>query len=527
MRKVLRQIRHAYAIGVLLSGALACCSGVQAQTSLSGGDEPSDWVEVRDDATGVITQTMEMHIHPASPSRPSLKHQLIPAESDRVAGNAALFYLKAMGFFEQTNARDQLTEFHRKQSAMVSNGELEPGKVKPYVWLGTPPIELPVEEVKEFLQLTSFQPRFLAEAAKRRGFSFDRDIESSDNPIGYLLPEIQSFREAARMQSLRCRVAIAEGRTQDAFVTLGEQFAMANHLAGDDFFVSSLVGCAIENIAFVDALHLAQHADAPNYYWAYASLPRPIVDLRRANRFELSFLYLQLKALRDVDERLRPAGYWEDFIDRLVPQLAGFEIEGASAFTAAFHNAESVETKRAALVGMIAAAYPGARRFLIEDLGMDEAVVEEYPTTQAVMLAICRFYDYIVDEQAKWQLIDFDKAAQRRGFAEVDRELQSQAERLGWVVHFATMLLPAMQSIQAAQERADMSVALLQTVEALRAHADERGGALPENLADLSLPAPNNPVTGNAFEYRRHGGKGVLEATTRFLQYRLVLSVRP
>ena len=183
------------------------------------------------------------------------------------------------------------------------------------------PAELPLDEVKQFLQLTSFQPPFLREAAQRRTMDLDRQMRNVQDPLMYILPEIQSMRELARTQSLRCKVAIAEGRIDDAIAILGQQYAMARHLGQDEFLVSNLVGIACAGIAWQDALYLVQHPKTPNLYWAFAALPQPLFDLRQANAFERQFLYEQVKVLREVNETPRPVGYWQDFVDRLIPQV--------------------------------------------------------------------------------------------------------------------------------------------------------------------------------------------------------------
>ncbi len=59
-----------------------------------------------------------------------------------------------------------------------------------------------------------------------------------DDVTGYLLSEVQTMRGLARLQTVRCKVAIAEGRLDDAIAILGQQYALARHL-GQDVFGSS------------------------------------------------------------------------------------------------------------------------------------------------------------------------------------------------------------------------------------------------------------------------------------------------
>lgn len=479
-----------------------------------------DWVIERDEATGISTYRMNLTIYPAAEPRPALKTRFIADEFERYDGNSATFYLKAMGFFEQSNSRQILTEFFHQQSEKVSSGELEPDEMPPYTWLKTPPSELPIQEVKEFLRPLAFQPWFLSEATKRREFELDREIRQVENPIGYLLPEIQSFRQAARWQSLRCRVAIAENRVDDAIQILGQQFAMANHLSQDQFFVSALVGCAIHGIAANDALYLQNHPDTPNLYWAYASLPQPLVQLRDAYAFERQFLYEQVKVLREVDEQPRSAGYWQDFARRLLPQIQGLEIEG---FRVADKNASPM-MQQAQLAMRIAAAYPGARRYLIDEYGMDAIQVDQYPTTQVVMLALTKFYDELRDERFKWRFVDYAQAVQQEKFLALDKDLEERTAKIGWAGEVGAVLFPALHSLWAAENRVQMFTALSQTVAAIRDYAAANDGKLPHSLAHLPLPAPENVFTGNPIDYEYINGNGVLLAKAKGMQFRLVLT---
>ncbi|GAB5402684.1 MAG: hypothetical protein Aurels2KO_09150 [Aureliella sp.] len=481
-----------------------------------------DWTQSVDEATGVTLITMDVRIHPAKEANPALSINFIPGDHERLDGNSAVHYLKALGFFEQTFARQKLTEYHQAESKRVQDGEIESDAVRPYIWLETPPAELPLEEVREFLSYTSFQPKILREAAKYRSFSGERNMAGTESPIMYLLPEIQSFREAARMQSLRCRLAITEDRVDDAVEIIGQQFAMANHLSQDIFFVSALVGCAIQGIANTDALYLAQHADTPNLYWAYASLPKPLIEMRQSYSFERNFLFEQIDALRDVDERPRPAGYWSDVIDRILPKLKDLEVEGVNITG----GDVSLEAQRLALVTHLAGSYPGARDYLVEDLGMDAATVDAYPTVQTVLLAVCKVYLELRDAQFKLRHLDYPDVVRLDGFGKFQDLLRKRTDRIGAAAGIATALLPALHSIWAAENRCQLNIATAQTVESIRHYAATHDGALPKSLDQLELPAPKNPFTGELLEYEIIRGRGILQASSRNMRSRIILTVQ-
>lgn len=505
----------------ILAAALCALAAVLSTSNLWSGEPTREggWLIERDDQSGLKLYTMEMTLHPKPEPRPALKYHLIPDQFDMLDGNAAIFYLMAMGYLEQDPAHKRLFEIYDQAGDRSRQEGKEIHQVPPMSWLTMAPGELPLKEVKEFLQLTSFQPHYLAEASRQSRFDMQRNIHTVDDPIGFLIPEIQAMRELARMQNLRCKLAIAEGRIDDAIAILGQMYTQARHLGQDDFLVSNLVALACAGIAWDDALYLLQHENTPNLYWAFASIPRPAIDLSHCLAVERQFLYLQLKTLREVDETPRPAGYWQGFVDRLASELGGLSGEFGLS-----NIGDDPANVRAALIGFIALAYPGAKRYLVEDCGLSREQVEAYPTAQSVFLAIVRYYEESRDRDFKWSHLPYWQAASAiRDLSDADHTRASK-ERAGWIATPATMLLPAIGSARAAAARFDQQLALLQTVEAIRMYGAATGGKLPASLDDLPLPSPVDPFTGKPLDYRNEGTHSILSGHEMpGLRYQLVL----
>ena len=255
----------------------------------------------RDAQTGTVVRSMELLLHPQGEPRPALKYRLVADDFDLVDGNAAVHYLKAMGFLEQIRAREQMVEFEKQQwdrlMEMRKAGKFE-ASVPPYSWYDMTPEELPLDEVKKYLSYTSFQPQFLRDAARRRTMDLDRQMRTGEDVLGFGLPDIQEMRTLAYLQSLRCKVALAEGRISDAIEILGQQYAMTWHLGQDDILLSNVVGSFCADRAWQDALQLVQRQETPNLYWAFAALPQPLIDPRRTSSFERQLMYQQFKILR-------------------------------------------------------------------------------------------------------------------------------------------------------------------------------------------------------------------------------------
>ena len=482
-------------------------------------DEPQRegmWLMQRSD-NGAFLFTTELTLYPQAEPKPALSYRLIPDDFDSVEGNAAIFYLKALGFLEQNSARELLQQTWTKARKLAQEKGVDVAAVPPYAWLSAAPSDLPIKEVHEYLALTSFQPPYLAEAAKRRSFSLDRNLRDVESPISVLLPEIQTLRELARNQSIRCRLAIAENRFDDAIAILGQQFALANHLGEDEFLVSALVGVAVAGIAWEDALHLIQCDTAPNLYWAVASLPKPLANCQRAIASERQLLLQQIKSLQEVNETLRPAGYWQDFIDRILPELRTIELAGLG-------GGIDAELERTAFVALIAAAYPGAKRFLLEDCKMNPAKVDAYPTAQVVFLAMRKFYEQARDDQFKWFEVPFAVAQRNSEFKTLDKLLEARSNQIGWAGTPATLLLPAVTAMRGAQQREQHRSALLQTIESIRMFGANNAGKLPSSLDALQYPAPVDPASGEPFTYEFKDDHAILASQPiASLQYRFTL----
>ena len=497
------------------------------------------WVETTD-ADGTRISTAEITIQPAAEPRPALRYRLLPAEEDLVDGNAAIHYLKAMGFVDNDYARKQIHELLTKAL------EEETRQGKSWYWpywppeYDTRPAALPLPEVRNFLRFHEFQVPLLAEAARRRHCDWDRRIADMDNPLGRLISEITESRGLAHVESLRCRLAIAEGRIDDAIAILRRQFMLARHLGQDEFVISGLIGVAVASMAVSDALELAQLPDAPNLYWACAAMPRPFSDPSRMLASERAMLYLVMKALRDVDETPRPAEYWQAFIDRDLRSLARAEpyygggplpsFSGDWGFghyepdDPSFHEPGEIFRLRAA--AFVAAAYPGARRYLAEECGLPADRLDALPTAQVVFLAMRRFYDASNDELAKWEATPYWIAAPK--LAAARDKIEADAKRIGPATAPATGMGSVMLGPRSAFARCEQQLAILQTVEALRLHAAIRGG-LPESLAELPVPAPLDPATGRPIAYSVTGNRALLEPgqTSAGWRYRIIVHLAP
>ena len=89
------------------------------------------WIVEQDEQTGITIRTRKLTLYPKATPRPALKYHLIPDDFDMLPGNAAIYYLKAEGFFDQGTARDRLRKIDIEASARAKKEDKQYSDVPP------------------------------------------------------------------------------------------------------------------------------------------------------------------------------------------------------------------------------------------------------------------------------------------------------------------------------------------------------------------------------------------------------------
>ena len=468
------------------------------------GERSGIWSLKRAGEGRSLLLTTELMVQPCAQSRPALKHLLID-DSQLIEGNAATHYLKAMGFLEQDHARLAILQLEQEARTKADAEGKEVNDFPPFSFEKLGPRELPLAEVRKRLDWSSFQIPMLEEAAKRRHFSLDRNIRDAENLSAYLIPEIQRMRTLAREQSMRCRLAMAEGRTSDAMKILGQQLQMARHLGQDDVPASNLVGKSVVGMATEDLLYFLQQSDAPNLYWALATLPSPLVDLRRGVIEEREMLFHQFTVLRDVDDAPWSQAFCDSVRDKAMKDFAHMKGVRSSQETAAPMGFE--------IAFFVASAYPGAKRYLIDEIKMEASLVKSYLPLQTVLLAMRRFYEIHRDEVAKYQMANLTMGGFESDLDNVRKELHEAAEKLGFASKIPLLCIEPIFS--SADFQPQLGLSMVQTIEAIRHQVAMDKGTLPGSLEELALRAPLDPISRKPLAYAVENGAAVLRGTYR------------
>ena len=296
----------------------------------------------------------------------------------------------------------------------------------------------------------------LDRGARCESCDWDIPIRERD-PYLIHLPDIQATRQSARILVARARLQIAYGRYDEAVQTLRTGYSFGRHVAQGPTLINSLVGGTIARMMSKQVETFIQQPDAPNLYWALASLPRPVVDFRPGYDAEMAAIYLSFPELRDLDKKSYPAEYWRQLLQQTVEKM----------LVTARSPGGTLRRHMAYYAGMAASmleGYPRAKRFLIAR-GRSSAEIEAMPVAQVILLYTVQNYD-----EAARRYVQMDRDALPRG-APGDRAGVSQDQGLlsGREIIPLTRPFPLLEQMEAFKRLeavTDRGIAALEVLEA-------------------------------------------------------------
>jgi hypothetical protein len=465
--------------------------GAQAplKTAPPGGGPPAGGPA----ANGSKATVVRLAVDPAAEPRPALKYSFVTRFSERKPGNAAPFYYRAILAYTVDSAAVD-SKGHPSLDSRLDE------------WSRAPLKSFPRDEVRKVVGFRAFED--LREAASREECNWDWRLQDTEGPKSFyfLLDEVQRSRSLARWLAVKARLEIAEGRYDDAVETLRIGYQFARDIGKSQILICGLVGIAITAILDDQAHTFIGAPGSPNLYWAFTELPRPLIDLRPAVEFEVTFPSRVFPFLKDPEHALHSPEQWAELVSRAMQTLTN--LMGSQPADTPYWQA------RLAATGLALRGYTQAKRALIAE-GYDAAKVEQMPVGQVIALDEVRISRYVADESRKWSLVPYAEGWRRQ--KQVDAEL-IRNHYLGppmstrEVLPINSLLLPATSSATNAMIRRDISIAANQAIEAIRMHAAQHGGKLPQSLSEISVvPVPNHPRFGTPFPYKLEGDKAILE----------------
>lgn len=433
-------------------------------------------------------------LRPAAAPVPALKERLLPERRELVAGNAAVFYHRAIEMMLQQRLQRQAEAPPPRPPAT------RPASIEEAIsrWNTGPLREIPLEEARKQLQLYGDILHEVELGARRE--ACDWEFDRREEGISLLIPDIQEMRSLSRIVVLRARLAVLEGKTDEALHWHQTGFAMARHIAQGPLLIQALVGIAAFNEMARSLEELIQAPGTPSLYWALVNLPRPFIDLSPAIEAERYVLERELPLLRQIETETWSLDQARQFSDDMLRVLAGMTFVSILPSDAKAGPRPPRLPDLPPRLGMAAAVmkvYPEARRTLLAE-GRPAAEVEEMPAVQVAALYTLRAYQQLRDEVFKWANLPYWQSS-RGG----DEAMRGSVRWANPLLLMFRQLLPAIQAARWASVRSDRQLNAIECIEAIRLYAAAHDGALPPSLEAITeAPTPLDPATGKPFEYK-------------------------
>jgi hypothetical protein len=441
-----------------------------------------------------VLQAWKLTLTPAAEPRPALKYSLHTRYWDRTPGNATPSYYRVL-LMQESLADSVVQDYAEHSERWLANNLDDATKDEMRIWLKS------YVTVLQELRVATFRERI------------DLDLRLRDlrglQTIQFLLPDAQATRQVARMLQVKARLEIEEGRLDEAIETLQMGYRLAEFAAKTPTLINDLVGVAIGSIMTSELTRLVAHPDAPNMYWAIASLPRPLIDLREALEWESGVPQQIFPFLQDAETAQYSPGEWRRLVMDAYMQL--HELTGDYA-------GKPGRLGEVAATALIMKIYPIAKQRLIAD-GTPRDEVEAMPVGRVVAIHTAKTHRYVYDEMFKWTFLSYEKAHDKwpETMARLrDNHYFGPEGANKDLLPIANILLPAIQHAWYAPIRLERQLAALRVVEAIRMHATTNGGQLPKSLDDIKvIVVPNDPLYGKPFDYKVDGDTAVIETPPR------------
>ncbi len=409
----------------------------------------------------------ELSIRAAAEPIPALRYRFWPHWVDCKPGRAETHFYRAILLYREL---DLQTRTHADMGFLDKFASADP------------------QQVAEFLDAARTTLTELETMAACQDQTWDLRIRDQQGLhwVSVRLPDVQEARGLARLLSIQARQQLADNNFTGFCHTLQVGFRLAAFVGQGETMVQQLVGVAIAGVMLGLVEQAIELPGCPNLYWALASLPKPLVDLRRSIEFESTSLIHAIPAIRAAESVNLTDEQWRE-------KFAEFE---AFMKTLGFDAREQVQKLMIGVLFSSQAQAEAARQRLI-DAGHDPQGLHNRSRAQLMAMDTALQLTILQDGMIKASLVPGYQSFELPDL--VDRSDQ----RPGPALVIAGIVLPAYQAALEASIRTDFNVERLKTIESIRQYLSDHPHQFPETLDSLTvMPTVDDPFTGKPFQYQ-------------------------
>jgi len=222
----------------------------------------------------------QLTLHPSKTAQAGKKYSLLPQQSTE--DDAVKLYQRAVQLLPGDIHSEQIQQ-----------------------WLHTPLSELDVKQVQPVLEQFKSTVEAVDKAVRCKHCNWPPAV------AGKYTFNLSEFRHIARILTLRARVQMAQGRYDEALVSIQTALAMGRQIGQSPVLIQGLVATAISTLSLNQVNEFIQGPSAPNLYEALKELPKPFIDLNKPIEAELATLRASKQynatVRNTMEQQLKPA----------------------------------------------------------------------------------------------------------------------------------------------------------------------------------------------------------------------------
>jgi hypothetical protein len=433
-----------------------------------------------------IPREADLATEPAAAPQPRLQYRFWPDEPSLKPGRAIVHLDRALVFYQLNNK----TALQGWMDYQVALGDANPE-----------PTDLAMR-LAIFDNVNQELNRFAA----CEDSSWDlrlRDLKGLD-VYGFLLPEVQQYRELARLLRFRALEQLGRRDFDGAVNSIRCGYRLAAFVRQGETVIQQLVGIAIEGIMQEVVEDAIRTPGCPNLYFALATVPHERQSMLRALEFELSSFKRAFPILDNPAEQSWEPKTWQQQWAKTAEDLSKLLAMGMSSENGLVGPASGLSLLLAAEVANNAR---GPRQRLVQS-GLAQEKVAAMCPEQVLAVDAAQRLRQIGDEllAACLQPSSGSKKAVDAAMERLNQEAKGERFRdIGTLL--SSLLLTAVNAAVAAEVRVNSTHHRLLTIEAVRHFAATHDGQLPKTLSELTELLPQVDLhTGELIGYELKSG---------------------
>jgi len=411
---------------------------------------------------------------PAAPPTPVLKYHLLFDPVEQTPGNAAPLYLRAEAAMPH-DLRDQLDSF---DSHNYTNAQFP-------------------EAADALFQQT--QPVFDNLNLAGRCEQCDWKTPLREEGVAARLPYLNDIRTLTRLLCIRAHEMRLAGNMPEAVATLRLVYEISRKTAEEPLLIGGLVGVGTMKLANDELAALMNRPDAPNLYWALASLPGPILRFPHSLSGEKFIIPRTIKQIDGAD--------LDDFSGDDLRPVFKRAIEQIRVFSSKDNPVVRIWDNDQALADAVEHNLPEAQRYYIRTRNVTD---DQAQSMEPFKLAAIYWYETacnLRDEAYAASSLPYPLMIRRMDILTAEEVRIRRDQPANLFMEFVGTYERAAETFC----RLDRQIAALTDVEAIRSYAAANSGTLPDHLQDITdTPALDNPRTGKPFNYQVSNGMAIL-----------------